>query len=121
MTQFLEIVHVVALHDQEAPPSLIDHGKLESAVGQVSQTWGGEYLYATLVEQAAVLLFGVCAAHAFADGNKRTAWLACTTFLEVNGVELVEIEQREVEDFVASVVEDHLAIADVVDWLLDRI
>lgn len=121
MTRFLDVVHVIALHDQEAPPSLIDRGKLESAVGQVRQTWRGAYLHGTLVEQAAVLLFGICAAHAFADGNKRTAWLACTTFLELNGIELVEIEQSEVEDFVGSVVEEHLAIADIVDWLLARI
>lgn len=39
---------------------------------------------------AAVLWHGVTEAHAFQDGNKRTGFIAMTSFLEANGVELVE-------------------------------
>ncbi len=31
---------------------------------------------------------GICMAHAFIDGNKRTALIACVTFLELNSFTL---------------------------------
>lgn len=34
---------------------------------------------------AAAYLFHLCQAHAFIDGNKRTALLACHAFLDANG------------------------------------
>lgn len=46
----------------------------------------GNYLYPSIYLQAAVLLHRICQAHAFEDANKRTAWLACVTFLELNGL-----------------------------------
>lgn len=35
---------------------------------------------------AAAYAFGICKAHAFVDGNKRTAFVTATTFLEANGL-----------------------------------
>lgn len=121
MTQFLTTAQVVALHDAEKACPLLDRGKLESAVGQPSQTWAGAYLYPTLIEQAAVLLFGICNAHAFEDANKRTAWLACATFLDMNGVELLEVDEDEVVDLMVCVADRGWETPDIVTWLLDRV
>lgn len=40
---------------------------------------------ADLIHQAALLTSGIVQAHAFLDGNKRTAAMTCDTFLRLNG------------------------------------
>ena len=47
-----------------------DHG-FESTLNSVVQTFGGEYLYKSIEEQAAHLLYFVIKNHPFTDGNKR--------------------------------------------------
>lgn len=121
MSRFLTVEQVIRLHDVEVHCALLDRGKLESAVGQPSQTWDGQDLYVTLVEQAAALLYFVINAHAFEDGNKRCAWLACTTFLALNGVEIVDIDSIEASDFVVAVADEHLGIREIMAWLVERV
>jgi death on curing protein len=43
------------------------------------------YEQAKLEEIAAAYAFGIAKAHAFVDGNKRTAFVTCATFLRLNG------------------------------------
>lgn len=121
MTVFLTVEHVIALHDAEKRCALLNRGYLESAVGQPSATWGGEYLYPTLLQQAGVLLFGICKAHAFEDANKRTAWLSCATFLDMNGVELVDVPQPEVEALMVDVADNGWTAEQVTAWLIERV
>ena len=45
--------------------------------------------YESLAELAAVFAFGIAKNHAFLDGNKRAAFYALVTFLEVNDVVVV--------------------------------
>lgn len=87
MTSFLTVESVIAIHDSEKPCALLDRGRLEAAVAQPSMGLSdGRYLYPSIFLQAAVLLHRICQAHAFEDANKRTAWLSCVTFLELNGL-----------------------------------
>lgn len=44
-----------------------------------------EYDQADLFQCAAAYGFGICKAHAFVDGNKRTAFVTTATFLRLNG------------------------------------
>lgn len=66
-----------------------DHG-LDSALGAIAQTFGGEELYPGLEEKAAHLLYFVVKNHAFADGNKRIAATLFLWYLERNGALLTE-------------------------------
>ena len=43
------------------------------------------YADANLAEIAAAYAFGIAKAHAFVDGNKRTAFVTAITFLRLNG------------------------------------
>jgi death-on-curing protein len=61
---------------------LLDRAKLESAVLRPRNA--AFYEGADLFQQAALLLAGIALAHAFSDGNKRTAALAAETFIAVN-------------------------------------
>ena len=50
----------------------------QSSIGQIYQTFGGEELYPSVEEKAAMLLYLVTKNHSFSDGNKR---IAATLFL----------------------------------------
>ena len=45
----------------------------KSSIGQIYQTFGGEDLYPSVEEKAAMLLYLVVKNHSFSDGNKRIA------------------------------------------------
>lgn len=83
--------------------SLLDRGKLESALAAPLATFGGEYLYRSPLERAAALLHGLCKAHAFVDANKRTAWLSTVPYLQESGYHLVQVDALRVADFVVDV------------------
>jgi death-on-curing protein len=40
--------------------------------------------------------------HALVDGNKRLAWLATATFLEINGISVLSVTNEAVYDLVLS-------------------
>lgn len=56
----------------------------ESTLNSVVQTFGGEYLYKSIEEQAAHLLYFVIKNHPFTDGNKRIGAFLFVWFLEKN-------------------------------------
>jgi death-on-curing protein len=65
-------------------PPLRDIGLLESAVYR-PQT-AAHYEGADLIRQAALLGAGIIQNHPWHDGNKRGAYIAVTTFLDINSV-----------------------------------
>ncbi len=61
---------------------------LESAAGRPFQTFGGQELYASVPEKAAVLFHSLICNHCFRNGNKRTAVIAVDIFLSSNSYAL---------------------------------
>lgn len=60
-----------------------DQGLLESVLSRPRNLHA--YADASLYDLAALYAIGLAKNHAFVDGNKRTAWVVCATFLELNG------------------------------------
>lgn len=58
----------------------------KSSIGQIYQTFGGEDLYPSVEEKAAMLLYLVTKNHSFSDGNKRIAATLFLWFLNNNGI-----------------------------------
>ena len=58
----------------------------KSSIGQIYQTFGGEELYPSAEEKAAMLLYLVTKNHSFSDGNKRIAATLFLWFLNNNGI-----------------------------------
>ena len=58
----------------------------ESAIGQIQQSFGGEELYRTIEEKAAMLLYLIVKNHCFIDGNKRIGAACFLHFLDRNGL-----------------------------------
>ncbi|MEW5631314.1 type II toxin-antitoxin system death-on-curing family toxin [Streptomyces hydrogenans] len=91
-----------------------DAGLLESAVHRPSAAMFGEEAYPDLVDKAAALLQSLAVNHPFVDGNKRTAWLSCVTFLAMNGVQLrpdIDAAERLVIDVATGSLDEVKAIA----------
>lgn len=62
-----------------------DVGLLDSACARPRSTAFGMDAYTTLHQKAAALLHSLAQNHVLLDGNKRLAWLATATFLDMNG------------------------------------
>ena len=58
----------------------------KSSIGQIYQTFGGQDLYPSVEEKAAMLLYLVTKNHSFSDGNKRIAATLFLWFLNNNGI-----------------------------------
>ncbi len=75
---------------------LPDNGnKLSSVFGAIQQTFGAEYLYPSVVEQAAHLFYLTIKDHPFIDGNKRIAVDLCVHFLTKNALTPINKNMNE--------------------------
>lgn len=89
-TRFLSLDNVLRLHDFSierfgGASGLRDMALLESAVMMPQASFGGQHLHPDVPSKAAAYLYHISQAHAFIDGNKRTAMAAALTFLRLNG------------------------------------
>ena len=74
----------------------------------------------TLAELAAALAFGLARNHPFVDGNKRTAAVACETFILLNDAAL-EASDDELYPRYLGLAEGSLDEAGFADWLRTKI
>lgn len=79
---------VSVIHDRQitrhgGASGLRDHALLEMGCARAMNL--AAYSDAGTAEIAAAYAFGIAKAHAFVDGNKRTAFVSALTFLRLNG------------------------------------
>lgn len=80
---------IKGLRDKFGGSRLFGNEKDESFQGSLAaiyQTFGGQYLYPSVEEKAANLLYFVIKNHSFSDGNKRIAAFLFVWFLEKNSI-----------------------------------
>jgi len=65
---------------------------LKSILGNLEQAFAGKYLYPSLEERAAHLLYFIIKNHPFTDGNKRIGCLLFVLFLQRSGVHLATMQ-----------------------------
>ena len=99
------------------PIQLRDSALLNSAVNRPKQTVLGEDAYPDLFQKAAALFESLAANHPFVNGNKRTAWLATTVFLRMNGYMYRNSNQQEIEDFVVDFINKERNTDDLITFL----
>ena len=58
----------------------------KSSIGQIYQTFGGQDLYPSVEQKAAMMLYLVTQNHSFSDGNKRIAATLFLWFMAGNGI-----------------------------------
>lgn len=122
--KYLTPQQVLAIHDQMVKRfggsnGVRDLGLVESAVERPQATYDGNDLYETVLDKAAALLQSLLKNHPFVDGNKRTALTSAGIFLKMNGLNLKNYHEEEVE-FAVSVDNKHLSVEEITKWLKDH-
>ena len=103
---------VYIIHDRQiarhgGASGLRDEGLLQGALQRPLNKW--QYENADTFAVAAAYAFGIAKAHAFVDGNKRTAFVTSITFLRLNGWHFVTEPAQGVtfmEDLASGVVSE---------------
>lgn len=115
---------VLAIHDElirlcGGTAGILHPHALKAAVHNPGHTFGGEELYPTLEEKAAVLGYTLILNHPFIDGNKRTGMAAMLTMLEVNGLSF-EIENDKLVELAVEIANRKITLAELTDRLKQR-
>ncbi|MBF9047915.1 type II toxin-antitoxin system death-on-curing family toxin [Rhodobacterales bacterium LSUCC0031] len=110
---------VITFHDRQiarhgGAPGLRDLGLLEAGCARPINRAG--YGEADLHILAAAYAFGIAKAHAFVDGNKRTAFVTTLTFLRINGLAM-RPEPLEGVRMMEDLAADRVSEAAFADWL----
>ena len=121
MIVWLEKPLVLAIHERQ----LAEHGGgsgvrdetlLESALAKPQQLHPYGDRAPDLADLAAALAFGIARNPPFVDGNKRTAYIACRTFLALNDADLAATAEVKYVTMLA-LAEGHLSAPDFAAWL----
>ncbi|WP_029520053.1 type II toxin-antitoxin system death-on-curing family toxin [Persephonella sp. IF05-L8] len=93
-----------------------DINLLKSALEIPFQTFEGKELYPSIEEKAAKLLETLIKNHPFVDGNKRTAYVLFTLYLELNGF-YIKAEEDEKFKFVMKIAESKYSFKEILEWI----
>lgn len=84
----LEINRVICANVKQQSVCM-DKGKIESALGAAFYPGDHPFRYGGIAKVAGALCYFLIKAHAFMDGNKRTAAMASSLLLDLNGYDLI--------------------------------
>jgi len=120
---WVDIGVVLAAHDQMladygGSEGVGDMGGLEGALGRPLNL--AVYGEPDAAELAALYAVGITKAHAFVDGNKRTAWTTAAAFLELNGYDM-EFEEATVPLLMLAVARGDVDLAAMTEWFRARV
>ena len=113
----VEAVHII--HDRQiarhgGASGLRDEGLLQNAMQRPVNKL--QYEDADTFECAAAYAYGIAKAHAFVDGNKRTAFVTSATFLRLNGWHVVT-EPAEGVAYMEGLASDEVSEEKFKNWL----
>lgn len=114
---------VLALHAEQlrthgGPEGIRDMGGFESALARPRNLLS--YGEPDLAALAAAYAYGLARNHAFVDGNKRISFVACLTFLRLNGFDLPPDDDANIATWLALASGD-LSEPGLASWLRARI
>jgi len=115
----VDAAHLDQLREHGGLPGVRDENGLEAALARPQQKWHYEP-DTDLATLAAAYAFGLAKAHAFTDGNKRTAFLTAVVFLGLNGKDL-DATEAEVVQVMTALAAGSLAEAAMATWLRERL
>lgn len=103
---FLSVEDVTQIHDEQiaaygGAAGVRDQGLLESAVAMPRASFGEAYLHEDLAHMAAAYAFHIAQNQPFLDGNKRTGLVAALVFLDLNGVTVLDPQERLYDAMIA--------------------
>lgn len=120
MIRYLRLADVLEINKEHVGSSAVrDENVIASAVARPRATAFGQEQFPDLWHKAAALLQGLARSQGFIDGNKRTAWDACTTFLLINNVRLLRTSDAGAEGTILAISAGLLDVDAIAEWLTD--
>lgn len=121
--KWLGVESVLVMHEEQIAEhgglaGVRDLGLLDSALARPRNAWS--YGQSDLVALAALYAAGIMRNHPFADGNKRTGFLAAYAFLYVNGIEVVASEAEVIVQCLA-LAAGEIDDAEFAAWLRENV
>lgn len=113
-------IHQRILEETGGAAGVRDVHLLESAVGRPQAAFGGNDMYGSVYAKAAALMESLIRNHAFVDGNKRTAFVAATTFLALNGIHSNFPNVDEAETFICGIATGEQTLDTIAAWLKEH-
>ena len=103
---FLSVEDVSQIHDEQiaaygGATGIRDQGLLESAVAMPRASFGEAYLHEDLAHMAAAYAFHIAQNQPFLDGNKRTGLVAALVFLDLNGITILDPQEKLYDAMIA--------------------
>lgn len=86
-TELVLAIHQTILENEPGLKGVADIGKLESALARIDN-WMLYENTDNIFDIAALYAVAIAKAHAFPDGNKRTAMVTMLTYLDLQGIEI---------------------------------
>lgn len=125
MIVWIEKRLLLLLHDRQIAEhgglqGVRDEGLLGSALARPHQRFAYADPPPDLADLAASLAHGIARNHAFVDGSKRSALVACETFIELNGAELTATDV-EIYPVILALATGQLTEAEFSTWLRARL
>jgi death on curing protein len=113
---------ILAIHDEQLAEhggraGLRDRGLLQSALARPINR--AAYNDPDAFDVAAAYAFAIARDHPFADGNKRTAFVAAAVFLLDNGYE-IDLDDSSVVQVILALSDGGMSEADLAAWLRER-
>ncbi len=113
-------IHKRQLAEHGGADGVRDMGLLESALGRPRHLFAYTDPTPELPALAASYAFGVARNHAFIDGNKRTAYVVCRTFLLLNGLDMTASKEDRYRCFLA-LAAGTMSESDLAAWLAAQV
>lgn len=122
---WIERALALAIHDRQlaeygGAEGVRNENLLESALARPQQMSAYAEPAPDLADLAVALAYGLARNHPFIDGNKRTAYVACRTFLALNGGVLVADAEDKYQTFLA-LADGRLSAEAFAAWLRERL
>ncbi len=110
-------IHSRQLAEHGGADGLRDAGLLDSALSRPRHLFAYDQPTPGIPALAASYAFGIAKNHAFIDGNKRTAYVVCRTFLVLNGYDMTAGPEERYEVFL-NLAAGNITEGDLIKWLV---
>lgn len=113
-------IHNLLIDEFGGTRGIRDRSLLDSALNRPFQTFDGELLYPSLIDQSGAIIESIVKNHPFHDGNKRTGYTLMRLHLLNNGLD-INASEDEKYNFVISIASGRIDFDQIKQWIEKKI
>lgn len=111
----LVLIHELVISKTGGVHGIINPATLESALLRPFSSFEGQEHYPDIWSKTAAFIHSIISFHPFADGNKRTAFVAAEIILKLNGSSLKSSQEND--DFFWAIARGEKSVDEIKEWL----